>query len=250
MIAATAPAIELDTLDAPPPRQPLARQLLARRAAGAAPLAVALALHFAALAAALRLGGVLVLPPPEEQAVETQVIGAREFEALRAPPPVTPLPAQAAPEPAAEPIPGGATSVPAAPPRAAPPDDMIRPSRMLSERALADPRSRAARRGLATLAGEERIAQLCDLEAMEQIHAWQPGYQPDRLVDYARADTRLRETVFTATGGAFRSHRTWYEVSFHCELDAGLAKVVSFAFRVGEPIPREEWSALSLPALH
>ncbi|ADH89579.1 protein of unknown function DUF930 [Ancylobacter novellus DSM 506] len=127
---------------------------------------------------------------------------------------------------------------------------MIRPSRMLSERALADPRSRAARRALATLAGEERIAQLCDLEAMEQIHAWQPGYQPDRLVDYARADTRLRETTFTATGGAFRSHRTWYEVSFHCELDASLAKVVSFAFKVGEPIPREEWSALSLPARH
>lgn len=152
------------------------------------------------------------------------------------------------PEPAAEPIPGGVPSAVA--PRAAPPHDMIRPSRMLSERALADPRSRAARRALATLAGEERIAQLCDLEAMEQIHAWQPGYQPDRLVDYARADTRLRETTFTATGGAFRSHRTWYEVSFHCELDASLAKVVSFAFKVGEPIPREEWSALSLPARH
>jgi hypothetical protein len=243
MIAATAPAIELGTLDAPPSRQPLAR-----RAAGAAQLAIALVLHLVALVAALRLGGVPVLQPPEEQAVETQLIGAREFEALRAPPRAAPLPQQVAPQPAAEPIPGAAPSAPVAATRAAPPDDMIRPSRMLSERALADPRSRAARRALATLAGEERIAQLCDLEAMEQIHAWQPGYQPDRLVDYARADTRLRDTVFTATGGAFRSHRTWYEVSFRCELDASLAKVVSFAFKVGEPIPREEWSALSLPA--
>lgn len=243
MTAATAPAIELSALDAPPPRQPLAR-----RVAGAARFAGALALHLAALVAALQLGGVPVLQPPEEQAVETQLIGAREFEALRAPSRATALPEQAvAPQPA-EPIPGGAPSAVA--PRAAPPDDMIRPSRMLSERALADPRSRAARRAMATLAGEERIAQLCDLEAMEQIHAWQPGYQPDRLVDYARADTRLRETVFTASGGAFRSHRTWYEVSFHCELDASFAKVVSFAFKVGEPIPREEWSSLSLPALH
>ncbi|MBS7536290.1 DUF930 domain-containing protein [Ancylobacter sonchi] len=127
---------------------------------------------------------------------------------------------------------------------------MIRPTRMLSEQALADPRSRATRRALATLAEEERIAQLCDLEAMEQIHVWQPGYQPDRLVDYARADTRMRGNSLIAGGGAFRSHLKWYEVSFSCDLDAGLRRVVGFAFKVGAPIPRQDWTSLNLPAVH
>ncbi|MDR6954345.1 hypothetical protein J2X65_003715 [Ancylobacter sp. 3268] len=239
----SAPRVELSALDALRPHP--ARK---RRGEGAARLAGALALHLAALAAALMVAAAPFVDRQEGPAIETEVISARDFDALRgvAPAPSGPPPAAAAPEVPATPSAGPP------PPAAVPakPDDMIRPTRMLSAQVLADPHSRATRRALATLAEEERIAQLCDLEAMEQIHAWRPGYQPDRLVDYARADTRRRGNSLIAGGGAFRSGLKWYEVSFSCELDGSLRQVVGFAFKVGAPIPRQDWTALSLPAVH
>lgn len=121
---------------------------------------------------------------------------------------------------------------------------------MLSERALQAPHNRALRRELTSVADDEQVAQLCDLEAMEQIHVWKPSLQPDRLVDYALSDPRMDGSAFAAKGGAFRSGHQWYEVSYHCELDASRNKVVDFSFRVGDPIPRAEWTALNLPTLH
>ncbi|MFD2143117.1 DUF930 domain-containing protein [Ancylobacter oerskovii] len=247
MIAA--PCVELGALDAPvPPAAP------SRRGIGAAWLAGALLLHLAVLAPAVRIGTAPPPAPGEGPAVETEIISARDFDGLRsgAPPPAVAQPADPAPsvpEAAADATPSASPAV-HPPATAARPDDMIRPARMLSARLLADPRGRATRRALATLADEERVAQLCDLEAMEQIHAWQPAYQPDRLVDYARADTRQHGNSLVAGGGAFRSGRKWYEVSFSCDLDAGLREVVGFAFKVGEAIPRQEWTALNLPAVH
>jgi hypothetical protein len=49
-------------------------------------------------------------------------------------------------------------------------------------------------------------------------------------------------------GGAFRSKRKWYNIQFKCELDAGSGKVVSFAFLVGDAIPRDEWQKHNLMA--
>ena len=239
----SAPSVELSALDALRPHP-----VPVRRGGVAARLAGALALLLAALAAALLVGAAPFVDLQEGPAVETEVISARDFDALRR---VAPAPSEPSLAAAPEAVPGTPPAGPT-PPVAAPakPDDMIRPTRMLSAQALADPRSRATRRALATLAEEERIAQLCDLEAMEQIHAWQPSYQPDRLVDYARADTRMRGNSLIAGGGAFRSGLKWYEVSFSCELDGSLRQVVGFAFKVGEPIPRQDWTALALPAVH
>lgn len=49
-------------------------------------------------------------------------------------------------------------------------------------------------------------------------------------------------------GGAFRSKRKWYNIQFKCELDAGSGEVVSFAFLVGDAIPRDEWQEHNLVA--
>ena len=54
---------------------------------------------------------------------------------------------------------------------------MIVAKTMLSEKTLADPRSSQARRELATFADSERIVQLCNLEAMDQIEAWRSRRQ-------------------------------------------------------------------------
>lgn len=46
---------------------------------------------------------------------------------------------------------------------------MIRPTEMLSAKTLADPRSKQARADLAKFAASERMVQLCNIEAMDQI---------------------------------------------------------------------------------
>lgn len=209
-----------------------------------------LALHVALVTAAALLAMSSPLSPTTENAVETEVISARDFDARFRPPPSSP---SAAAVPSGEAAaPAAAQPSPVRPEPVAPlgPPDMVHPSQMLSEQALANPRSRGLRRELGRLVEEDRVAQLCNLEAMEQIHAWRQDFQPDRLVDYARSDTRMEGHTLIAQGGAFRSARNWYEVSYQCELDAGLGKVVGFAFRVGSAIPREEWVADNLPALH
>jgi hypothetical protein len=225
-----------------------------RAAAPAAPaeFIASLALHAALVAAVVLLAISSPLPPLTENAVETEVISAGDFDARYRPPPSAPSSPSAAVPSGEAAAPAAAQPPPVRPEPAAPaaPPDMVRPSQMLSEQALGRPGSRGLRRELGRLVEEDRVAQLCNLEAMEQIHAWRRDFQPDRLVDYARSDTRMQDHTLIAQGGAFRSARNWYEVSYRCELDAGLSKVVGFAFRVGAAIPREEWMADNLPALH
>lgn len=195
--------------------------------------------------------------PIAEQSVEVELQTPEEFEALtrpKPPPVVTPVPAapalpEALPksdEPAPSPQPPAARAQPA-PVEA---DGMIHPPRMLSQRVLADPRSRETVAMLPKLAPDERVEQLCGLEAMGQIHDWQRDFEPDRVTAYALASTRLSGRVLTAEGAAFRSRRRWYGLRFACTVSPDLKRVTAFAFHVGEPIPRERWEALGLPAVH
>ena len=52
----------------------------------------------------------------------------------------------------------------------------------------------------------------------------------------------------TAMGGAFRSRRQWYNVSFECEAAPTLDGVASFMFKLGDAIPESEWDAHNLNA--
>nr|WP_282568372.1 DUF930 domain-containing protein [Bosea sp. ASV33] len=121
---------------------------------------------------------------------------------------------------------------------------------MLSQRVLADPRSRETVALLPRLAPDERVEQLCGLEAMGQIHDWKRDFEPDRVTAYALSGTKLSGRVLTAEGAAFRSRRRWYGLRFACTVSPDLKRVTAFAFHVGEPIPRESWDALGLPAVH
>ncbi|RJG47291.1 DUF930 domain-containing protein [Mesorhizobium sp. DCY119] len=127
---------------------------------------------------------------------------------------------------------------------------MVRASRMMSEATLADPRSRQAREGLRELAEADRSEQLCNIEAMDQLHAWRNDLQPDRVVAYAMAGTKLEENTILADGAAFRSKSLWYNLKFKCELTPDHAKVAAFEFLVGEAIPKGEWEERNLPSIH
>ena len=125
---------------------------------------------------------------------------------------------------------------------------MIQVTKILSGTVLEDPRSRQARLALRQLSDFDRREQLCNLEAMEQVEAWNDDYKPERLVAYAMTDTLVSGNVVQADGAAFRSKRQWYNLKYRCEVTADLVTVTAFEFSVGDPIPRKDWDAHYLPA--
>ncbi|TGR33649.1 DUF930 domain-containing protein [Mesorhizobium sp. M8A.F.Ca.ET.202.01.1.1] len=127
---------------------------------------------------------------------------------------------------------------------------MIHPTRMLSAKTLADPRSKQARADLETLASDERMVQLCNLEAMDQIRQWRADFQPERVVPYATAEEKITGTTIAADGAAFRSGKNWYGLKFKCQLAQDGESVIGFEFLVGDPVARDRWNELGLPAVH
>jgi hypothetical protein len=85
---------------------------------------------------------------------------------------------------------------------------------------------------------------LCMTELRAQLLNASPPYFPDLLPSFP-----LKEgTVIDVPSAAFRAEGQWRELSYRCTVDADATKVVSFALRVGDPIPRSAWKQRGLPA--
>jgi hypothetical protein len=179
----------------------------------------------------------------DEERVSVDILTPQQFEAATRPPPA-PAPPPEAQAPAPAPTPSAPRpALPTAP-------AMIRPTEMLSAKTLADPRSRQARADLATFASDERMVQLCNLEAMDQIRQWRADFRPERVVPYATAEEKVSGTTISAEGAAFRSRRNWYNLKFKCQLARDGESVIGFEFLVGDPVAREKWDEFGLPAVH
>ena len=90
----------------------------------------------------------------------------------------------------------------------------------------------------------ERAGQLCATELREQLRRGVRQYRPELLPSY-----RLNEgTVLDVPDAAFRANGQWFNISFRCTLDADVTKILSFAFDVGDPVPRSEWKSRGFPA--
>lgn len=97
---------------------------------------------------------------------------------------------------------------------------------------------------MAGLARGLRAGELCASELREQLRHATPPLWPDILPTY-----RLPEgTVMEVRRGAFRATGQWYDLSFLCEVDEDVTRVVSFALHVGAPIPRSQWESRGFPA--
>lgn len=167
---------------------------------------------------------------------------------------LTPQQFEASPRPPSLPPEASSAPIPAAPapsaPRSPAAPAMIRPTRMLSAKTLADPRSKQARADLETFASDERMVQLCNLEAMDQIRQWRADFQPERVVPYATIEEKITGTTIAADGAAFRSRKNWYSLKFKCQLAQDGESVIGFEFLVGDPVARDRWDELGLPAVH
>lgn len=174
---------------------------------------------------------------PQERVVSVEILSPGAFRALQPERAPSAAPDTAAPQTPAEPGAGGGAEA-----------GMTRATRLRAAALLAEPGSRQVREALPQLADDERMIQLCDIEAIEQIRHGPGGFLPETMVAYALAEPRRIGWRLEADGAAFRSRRQWYGLRFRCEVAADFSRVVDFAFRVEKRIPRNTWSARGLTA--
>jgi len=188
-------------------------------------VAASAALHLLALLPAVLVRAPQPVTVVSERPVAVRILTPQEYNALLPPSPEAPG---------------------AGPPGDAGPPPLIRATTLMSGAVLNDPRNHVTRDALPGLEYAERMIQLCALEAMEQVHAWEPEMEPEWVSAYALSEVVLKGDVVVADGAAFRSDGRWLALRFECELSADHASVVAFAFAVGDDIPYERWEALDL----
>ncbi|WP_193176744.1 DUF930 domain-containing protein [Oricola nitratireducens] len=206
-----------------------------------------LALHLAFLLALLL--AVPKPPPPvhKERSIQVQLLDPGQFEAMIRPQPsAIPAPALPAPAMALPESPPDVISFPADLPPPPHAGETIVAKRFLAMAALDDPRSADAKAALPQLAPDERVVQLCSIEALEQIAALGGDYNPDLLAAYSMGDIRIGRDAIDAAGAAFRSRGKWYRLAFKCSLTRKLDDIAAFEFRIGDQIPHVQWAAHNL----
>jgi hypothetical protein len=105
---------------------------------------------------------------------------------------------------------------------------------------------RRIERSLKMLAPAERLEQLCDYTAMARIREQRKDYRPDRAVANAMAEPVAVGDTLEVGGGAFRSQKKWYGLSYRCTATPDHMTIVDFKFTVGEEIPEAKWASYGL----
>ena len=91
-----------------------------------------------------------------------------------------------------------------------------------------------------------RLEQRCDIEVMERIKQEHKQYSPDRVVAYATNDPKIDHDEIKTRGAAFRSKGQWYSLRFDCLTEADHLTVRSVRYRIGDAIPKDEWTTYNL----
>jgi hypothetical protein len=94
---------------------------------------------------------------------------------------------------------------------------------------------------MAGMPRDKRAATLCASELQQQLQG--ASYFPDLVPMIPLKAGNILDVAETA----FHAEAAWYGLSFRCEVDTDVTRVLSFAFRVGTTIPPDEWARLGLP---
>ncbi|MDR3470316.1 MAG: DUF930 domain-containing protein [Devosia sp.] len=219
-------------------------------------IAASLATHALLLAVLLQFSATRPVEPPPIQSVDVQLVSAPDQPARGpaidvSPTPEAPPPVEAADHPQPAPVQPAAPAqgaAPAAPGEGANGSGVIHPTHLLAGGLLKEAASRQVRKTLPTLAPSERVTQLCNIEATEQIRAAYPSSFPDTVAASAFGDTAVTGLTIEAPAAAYRSRQQWYAVSFTCTVAPDYQSVVDFRFRIGAAIPKDQWASHNLLA--
>ncbi|WP_028747317.1 DUF930 domain-containing protein [Rhizobium mesoamericanum] len=121
------------------------------------------------------------------------------------------------------------------------PVELMEAKTLFSQNMTNDP---VARTAMGDLPRRARVAELCSSELRQQLIHSPPGYSPEMVPRAGLA----QGTVLELRGVAFRASARWYDLSFRCEVDTDATKVISFAYDVGNPIPKSQWKSRGLPS--
>jgi hypothetical protein len=99
---------------------------------------------------------------------------------------------------------------------------------------------------LKELSGTTRFVQACNLEALIRISADHNGLSPSHAAVDALGKPFIKGDVMKGNGGALRSRDKWYQFSYDCVTTPDHLQVKSFAYKVGKPIPKQEWATYNL----
>lgn len=111
---------------------------------------------------------------------------------------------------------------------------------LYSDAILNDPTFRTAMAGLPR---SRRASLLCMTEMRDQLRA--ASRPPEMLPSY-----RLPAgTVLEPRRAAFRTQGQWFDLAFRCEVDQQVTRVLKFSYRIGDAIPRAQWSQRGFPNL-
>ncbi len=102
------------------------------------------------------------------------------------------------------------------------------------------------RAGLLKLDPETRLEQRCDAEVLDRITHDNRRFDADRVVAYAFSTPIMARNSIKSSGAAFRSRGEWYRLKFKCETAPDHMEVLNFRYRIGERIPKDEWSKYDL----
>jgi hypothetical protein len=62
----------------------------------------------------------------------------------------------------------------------------------------------------------------------------------------AMAEPKTKDDTIEVTGGAFRSKKKWYALSYRCTATSDHLKIVTFNYIVGEEIPEAKGASFGL----
>lgn len=89
----------------------------------------------------------------------------------------------------------------------------------------------------------QRGADLCATELREQLRHSNPPVWPDLIPAYRLGNG----TAINVATGAFHANGQWFDLSFRCEVNEAVTRVVSFDLKVGAAIPTSQWKARGFP---
>jgi hypothetical protein len=93
---------------------------------------------------------------------------------------------------------------------------------------------------------DTRLAEACNLAAMDRIDHDPNPFHPDHVSVDQFSSPQRNEDALQGSGGAFRSGGNWYRLIFKCTASHDHMKVLSFTYRIGEKIPKSQWSSYNL----
>lgn len=96
------------------------------------------------------------------------------------------------------------------------------------------------------LPDEERARQLCIVLGIDKIRKDKRVAKADRVKTSIFSQASFADNTVSTKGGAVRSSKQWFHLSFTCHLDAELKHAKDFAFEIGAIIPETDWEDLGL----